>query len=213
MASKPENVRWTAALAATALAALAWWFGSGVQPQWWLTWLAPLPVLWLAPRIGARWAALCAFAAYLLGGLNVWTYLHTAVGLPVLPIVCFIALAGVMLALCVLLFRRLLLRGHALAAALSVPMAWVACEYVNNLLSPHATFFNIGYTQAVALPIIQIAAVTGIWGIGFLVLLFPSAVAVQLWPQTPRRDRLRTGVWCAAGVSEYLDVSGVACVV
>lgn len=190
MASKPENVRWPAALAATALAALAWWFGSGVQPQWWLAWLAPLPVLWLAPRVGARWAALCAFAAYVVGGLNVWSYLHTAVGLPVLPIVCFIVLAGVMLALCALLFRRLLLRDHALAAALSVPAAWVTCEYINNLLSPHATFFNIGYTQAVALPIIQIAAVTGIWGIGFLVLLLPSAVAVQLWPRVTRRDRL-----------------------
>lgn len=190
MASKPDTAGWPAGVAATALAALAWWFGSGTQPQWWLIWLAPLPMLWLAPRVSARWAALAAFVAYAVGGLNVWSYLHTAIGLPTLPIVGIIVLVGVMLMLCVLLFRRLLLRGHTLAAVLSVPALWVACEYLNSLLSPHSTFFNIAYTQSAALPIIQIAAVTGLWGIGFLVLLVPAAIAVQAWSPAPRRSRV-----------------------
>ena len=127
MASKPDTVGWPVGIAATALAALAWWFASGVEPQWWLAWLAPLPMLWLAPRVSARWAALAGFAAYAVGGLNVWSYLHTAVGLPTLPVISFILVGGVMLALCVLLYRRLLLAGHAVAAVLSVPMLWVAC--------------------------------------------------------------------------------------
>lgn len=200
MASKPDTVGWPVGVAATALAALAWWFGSGTQPQWWLVWLAPLPMLWLAPRVSARWAALAAFVAYAVGGLNVWSYLHTAIGLPTLPIVGIIVLVGVMLALCVLLFRRLLLRGHTLAAVLSVPTLWVACEYVNSLLSPHSTFFNIAYTQSAALPIIQIAAVTGLWGIGFLVLLVPAAVAVQAWSPAPRHSRVIAAALAALAV-------------
>ena len=173
MASKPDYFAPWVWLAATALSALCWWFGSGVHPQWWLTWLAPLPVLWLAPRVRAHGAALAAFVAYSAGACSLWPYLHTYIGLPLAVEVYAIGLPGVMLLLCVLLFRRLLLRGHALAAALAVPATWVAIEYVNNLLSPHATFFNIGYTQMDALAVIQIAAVTGIWGVGFLTCALP----------------------------------------
>ncbi|MFC5435338.1 nitrilase-related carbon-nitrogen hydrolase [Rhodanobacter umsongensis] len=200
MASRSDRHMLPAGLAATALAALGWWFGSGVQPCWWLTWLAPLPVLWLAPRVRARWAALAAFAAYTTGGLNLWGYLHGYIGLPVVAIIQAIGAPALMLALCVLLFRRLLLRGHALAAALAPPAMWVALEYINNLLSPHGTFFNIGYTQMDALPIIQVAAVTGLWGVGFLLLLLPAAIAAQLADKAPGRRRLTI----AAGAASLL---------
>ncbi|HWX67820.1 MAG TPA: nitrilase-related carbon-nitrogen hydrolase [Rhodanobacter sp.] len=190
MASRLDRFALPAWLTATALAALGWWFGSGVQPLWWLTWLAPLPVLWLAPRVRARWAALAAFAAYAIGGINQWDYLHGYIGLPVVAIIQAVGTPAFLLALCVLLFRRLLLRGHALAAALALPVMWVAVEYVNNLISPHGTFFNVGYTQMDALPIIQIAAITGIWGIGFLVLLLPAAIAVQTADQASKRSRM-----------------------
>jgi len=190
MASRLDRSALTVWLAATALAALGWWFGSGVQPLWWLTWLAPLPVLWLAPRVRARWAALAAFAAYAIGGINLWGYLHGYIGLPVVAIIQAAGTPALTLALCVLLFRRLLLRGHALAAALALPVTWVAVEYVNNLVSPHGTFFNVGYTQMDALAVIQIAAITGLWGIGFLVLLLPAAIAVQTAYPAPKRSRM-----------------------
>lgn len=190
MASGLDRRKLAGGVAATVLSALCWWFGSGVHPQWWLTWLAPLPVLWLASRVRARWAALAAFAAYTLGSFNVWTYLHAYIGLPIPVLVWAIGMPGAALALCVLLFRRLLLRGHVLAAALAVPVLWIAIEYFNNLLSPHATFFNIAYTQMDALPVIQIAAVTGLWGIGFLVLLLPAALAVQGTPPVTKAARV-----------------------
>lgn len=190
MASRFDRSALPAWLTATALAALGWWFGSGVHPLWWLTWLAPLPVLWLAPRVRARWAALAAFVAYAIGGVNQWDYLHGYIGLPVMAIIQAVGTPALMLALCTLLFRRLLLRGHALAAMLALPVVWVAVEYVNNLISPHGTFFNISYTQLDAVPIIQIAAVTGIWGIGFLVLLLPAAIAVQTAHQASKRSRM-----------------------
>jgi Apolipoprotein N-acyltransferase len=205
MASRLDRSALPTWLTATALAALGWWFGSGVQPLWWLTWLAPLPVLWLAPRVRARWAALAAFAAYAIGGINLWDYLHGYIGLPMAVIVQAVGAPALVLALCVLLFRRLLVRGYALAAALALPVTWVAVEYVNNLISPHGTFFNVGYTQMDALPIIQIAAVTGIWGIGFLVLLLPAAIAVQTAHQAPKRSRMT-----AAAVAAVLIVAAFA---
>ncbi|GGY18809.1 apolipoprotein N-acyltransferase [Rhodanobacter panaciterrae] len=192
MASRLDRFALPAWLAATALAALGWWFGSGVHPLWWLTWLAPLPVLWLAPRVRARWAVLAAFVAYAIGGINQWEYLHGYIGLPLAAIIQAVGTPALLLTLCVLLFRRLLLRGHVLAATLAPPALWVAVEYINNLLSPHGTFFNVSYTQLDALPIIQIAAITGLWGIGFLVLLLPAAIAVQTAQQASKRGRMMT---------------------
>jgi apolipoprotein N-acyltransferase len=205
MASKRDDFVLPAWLAATALSAICWWFGSGLDPQWWLTWLSPLPVLWLAPRVRAHWAALAALVAYTAGGFNILAYLHTYIGLPLSVTLYAICLSGAMLALCVLLFRRLLMRGHALAAALAVPTTWVAAEYINNLLSPHATFFNVSYTQMDVLAIVQLAAVTGIWGIGFLVLLLPAAVALQAVPQATRRDRV-----AAMTLTALLTIGAVA---
>lgn len=190
MASRLDRSVLAAWFVATTLSALAWWFGSGLHPLWWLTWIAPLPILWLAPRTRARWAALAAFAAYALGGLNQWEYLHGYINLPMPAIVSAVAMPAIVFALSVLLFRRLLLHDRILAATLAMPVTWVAAEYFNNLTSPHGTFGNIGYTQMDALPVIQIAAVTGIWGIGFLVLLVPAALAVQAWPRASQQGRL-----------------------
>ncbi|GAB2569615.1 hypothetical protein ISP15_03140 [Dyella jejuensis] len=206
MASRHDYSALQAWFAATALSALCWWFGSGIHPHWWLTWLAPLPVLWLAPRVQARSAAFSAFVAYTAGAFSVWTYLHTYIGLPWLFDVYAISASGVMLMLCVLLYRRLLLRGHTLAAALAVPTMWVAIEYVTNLRSPHATFSNISYTQMDALAVIQVAAITGIWGIGFLLLLVPTAIALQATPRASRRSRVTVAVVTAillAGTVAY----------
>ncbi|GLQ94341.1 nitrilase-related carbon-nitrogen hydrolase [Dyella acidisoli] len=208
MASKHDYSALQTWFAATALSALCWWFGSGIHPRWWLTWLAPLPVLWLAPRVQARSAALSAFVAYTAGSFSVWTYLHTYIGLPWLFDMYAISASGVMLMLCVPLYRRLLLRGHTLAAALSVPTMWVAIEYVTNLLSPHATFSNISYTQMDALAVIQIAAITGIWGIGFLLLLVPTAIALQATPRASKRSRVTVAVLTAMLVTGTVAYGG-----
>lgn len=195
-------------LGATALAAVCWWFGTGVHTLWWFTWLAPLPVLWLAPRVRAPMAALAAFTAYAIGGFNQWDYLHHYIGLPIPFIAYAIAMPGVALAVCVLLFRRLLLRGRSVWAALAVPTAWVAIEYISSLLSPHGTFGSIGYTQMDALPILQVAAVAGLWGISFLVLLVPTAIAVLLTPQAATRSRLIVAVSTAVVLAVSLAYGG-----
>lgn len=194
MASRLDRRGLALGLAAVVLSALGWWFGSGLAPQWWLTWLAPLPVLLLAPRVRGRWAALAAFAAYALGGLNQWSYLHGYIGLPLSTIVPAVAGPGLMLALCVLLFRRLLTRGRPVVAALAAPALWVTIEYINTQLSPHGTFGSIAYTQMDALAILQLAALTGLWGISFMLLLVPAVLAVLAAPQVSSRGRMTVAV-------------------
>ncbi|MGN6092850.1 MAG: apolipoprotein N-acyltransferase [Luteibacter jiangsuensis] len=163
---------------ATALTAICWWYGSGTHPVWWATWLAPLPVLWLASRVRTPWAVAATFLAMAVGSANLWSYMYSHIRLPLAVVIYAMALPGAMAALCVLLHKRLLLRGRPVAATLAVPVTWVALAFFNNLLSPHGTFFDIAYTQMDALPVIQLAALTGIWGIGALLLLVATAVAM-----------------------------------
>ena len=47
-------------------------------------------------------------------------------------------------------------------------------------MSPHGTFGNLSYTQMDCLPVIQIASITGIWGISFLIFLLAGTVATLL---------------------------------
>src|SRR5947208_8770057 len=48
------------------------------------------------------------------------------------------------------------------------------------MASPHRTWGNLAYTQMNCLPVIQIAAITGIWGISFMVFLFAGVAAALL---------------------------------
>lgn len=193
MASKADFKTPAWALIAVALSALAWWHGSGLHPLWWATWLAPLPILLLAPRIQARWAALAALAAFAAGSANQWTYLHGQLDLPLAPIALAIIGPGITFALCTVVFRHLLARRGGIAAALAVPVLWVAIECGNTLISPHGTFGSISYSQMDVLPIVQLAAISGLWGVSFVLLLVPSTLAVLMAPRLPRRDRVAVG--------------------
>ncbi|NID13902.1 nitrilase-related carbon-nitrogen hydrolase [Luteibacter yeojuensis] len=190
MPTRPERSAVSTWALATALTAVGWWFGSGTQPLWWVTWLAPLPVLWLASRVRTSRAVAAAFLAMAAGSGNLWSYLYGHIHLPLVTVIYAMVLPGLMFALCVLLHKRLLSRGRPLAALLAVPVTWVALAFVNNLLSPHGTFFDIAYTQMNALPMIQLAALTGIWGIGMLLLLVATALAMLGATDVPARARI-----------------------
>jgi apolipoprotein N-acyltransferase len=179
---------------AVLVSALGWWYGSGLQPQWWLACLAPLPVLWIATRVTAPSAALAAFASYAFGGLNVWSYLHGSVAVPAPIVALAMAAPAIVFAASVLLYRRLMARGHCIGAAFAVPILWVVADFVIARLSPHGTFGNVAYTQANALPVIQIAAVTGIWGVEFGVLLLPATIAAITARGVSRALRLATAL-------------------
>ena len=60
------------------------------------------------------------------------------------------------------------------------PLAWVAAEFLRSRFSPAATWNSIAYTQFGYLPIMQVAAFVGIWGITFLIAWFASTFELAL---------------------------------
>jgi apolipoprotein N-acyltransferase len=199
MDSQPKQI--LLAVAATILSALCWFYGTGLHPVWILTWLAPLPILLIAPRI-SRWPAFgAAFFAFAIGSLNVWSYGH-AVAVPLwLALVAVIAPALVFAGI-VLFHRGFLLRGQLLRAAFALPILWTAFEYLLEFKSPHSTWGNLGYTQIDLLPLIQIASITGIWAISFTVFLFGGTLSALA---APSGNKTRLAI---VAIAFYLAVFG-----
>lgn len=178
------------AMAATS--ALLFW-STGLYPVWWLTWFAPLPVLLISPRL-ERWRAFSvATLSWFLGSLNMWHYLLTN-GVPLPLVLIFSAVPACLFGLAVLLFRGFILHGNLWKAALALPAFWVALEYLNNVVSPHGTFSNMGYTQMDFLPVLQVTSLAGIWGISFCLFLLPATIAAVLSRQGSALERTRLAI-------------------
>ncbi|WP_214407998.1 nitrilase-related carbon-nitrogen hydrolase [Pseudonocardia lacus] len=196
----------TGAAAAAASGAL-FLLGTGLEPLWWAAWLAPLPVLLAAPRTAALPAAAAAFLAWLIGECGLWAYYtdRSALEQPVALVVgVFVALAAVFA--CVVVGARALMRsGHPFAATALVPAAWVSVEYALSGLTPNGLFLSLAYTQLDAPALVQVAALTGPWGVTFAVLALPAAIAAVCAPTTPARVRLRLG---ALAVTATVLVAG-----
>jgi apolipoprotein N-acyltransferase len=194
MASAPDLRRAVAAALAVALTAILTWFGTGLHPWWPLLWFAPLPVLVLAA--GASWwrAAIAAAIAWLGGMFGLWHDLHAVLPLPTAVFVQFCATEAAVFTLGVLLYRALLRRDAYGFAVIAFPAVRVAYEYLLAISGPHGTFGSLAYTQVEFLPVLQLASVTGPWGITFLVLLLPAALATA-WQLRGTRGR---ALWIAS---------------
>ncbi|WP_188190546.1 nitrilase-related carbon-nitrogen hydrolase [Nonomuraea sp. SYSU D8015] len=169
------------------------YFGTGLAPNPALTWIAPLPVLLLAPRAGAGTTFAVAFLAYLLGLTNQLNFfLHTpSVPLPIG--IAILAGSSVVFGQMVLLFRALGRRGSLLLATFVPPAVWVAAGYLTVLTNPTGIIWPFATSVADVPVVTQIASVTGAWGVEYLVLLVPTALSAVLWPGPGTRARLHTG--------------------
>jgi apolipoprotein N-acyltransferase len=172
--------RLAAGVAATAATAVLIGFGTGLDPWWPLMWFAALPVLSFALGASAWGAALAAGLAMILGLLNLWGYLHGTLRVPPVVLVRIYLIYGVAFALATLLFRALALRKEYWSALVAFPALWVSFEWLQNFASPHGTAGSLAYSQLRFLPFLQLASVTGPWGITFLLLAFSAALALAI---------------------------------
>ena len=194
MASGPDLApRWAAPLSVAATAAL-WWLAAGLQPVWWAAWLAPVPLLAYAVRARAPSASLATVLAFGLGGMTLWSYVHDVIRLPLAACVQIILTPALLMLPPVLLFRALARAARPLLATLSLPLATTGLSWLAAATSPHGTYGHLAYSQMEALPVMQTAATTGLWGIGFLIWLVAAAVVVVTLPVGTRRRRSQAAV-------------------
>jgi apolipoprotein N-acyltransferase len=190
------------ALSAIAASGTMFFFGTGLRPWWWLMWLAPLPVLLIAPRVSGFSAFGVAALSWFVGTLNMWRYLRHILVLPgnphagplVMPMgvaIGALVIPSCIFALAVLLSRNFAGRGAMWRATLALPAVWVTYEYLNTVFSPHGTFGSLAYTQMDFLPLLQVASIAGTWGITFCLFFFPATVAALFADAAGARKKQR----------------------
>ena len=184
--ASPRDLARQAALAAAAalLSGALGYLGTGLHPIAALAWLVPLPVLAAAPRV--RWPLALGAAAlgWVAAQSSLWSYFADRLGMPPGVLVAVLALYPLLAVGATALFKALLARGRPLAAAVAVPAVWAAGEYLVSTAQPHGAWLSLAYTQAGVRPVLQVASLTGAWGITFLVTGVAAAVAAVTAPRS-----------------------------
>ncbi|SFW92330.1 acyltransferase [Amycolatopsis australiensis] len=186
------------AVVATVTSAVVFFFGTGLDPVPELAWVAPLPILLLAPRVSGASAFACAFVAYLAGSCGSWSYFWHSLAVPRPAAIAILGGSALLFALSAVLFRLLVRRGHGLLAAFAAPALWTFVLYVVSLVNSTGLMGTLMTTQADRPAVLRPAAVTGGWGVEFLVLFVPAAVAAALAPRVHGVARV-TGLAAVAG--------------
>jgi apolipoprotein N-acyltransferase len=99
-------------------------------------------------------------------------------------------------------------RVKSFAATLVFPAAWTAIEYLAGFAGGRATWGDIGYTQFGNVPLMQLASVTGIYGIGFVIMWSASAIN-WAWDREFGADAMR-GLAVYAAIVSAVMIGGAA---
>ncbi|MCM8782363.1 MAG: apolipoprotein N-acyltransferase, partial [Candidatus Omnitrophica bacterium] len=75
------------------------------------------------------------------------------------------------------IFLKLLTPDSKFQAIITIPAVWVLLEWLRSILLSGFGWALLGYSQYLNLPVIQIADITGVWGVSFLVMM----VNVGIW--------------------------------
>jgi apolipoprotein N-acyltransferase len=132
--------------------------------------------------------AVALAARALASGLDFWRYLHQVVQFPFWLSLVTILVPAAGFAFAVTFYRGLLRKGNLWLATLAFPLTVVGAEYLFSL--SQGTFINTGYTQLQNLAILQLAAITGLWGISFVVNLLPAGLAALVSSPVKARRRI-----------------------
>ncbi len=188
-------------------------FGTGLHPLWALAWIAPVPVLVLALRVPVARAFFAGGLAMLLGGLNEVFYLAHLVPVPV--VVLALLLPSLAFGLAVLVFRFAARRWPRPVAVLALPAAWTAFEFLLSFNPGSGSATSLAYTQVTVLPVLQLAALTGMWGITFLVMMVASGLALawdrpQQWVEALSAPGIALGLALVYGFARLQAPVGAA---
>jgi apolipoprotein N-acyltransferase len=197
-------VAFSPAVGAAVAAVLAGWLYTltvRLRPVAVAPWLAPLPLLLLAPRVPGVIVGVAAGIAWGSGQLVLWRYWTRVLSMPAPLAVAQIVGGSSGVAAIMLLARTQLVAGRLVFAAVTVPVAWVALEFLVSVRSVHGAWWSVAYTQGDLPVVLQIASVTGSSGLGAL-LSFPAAViAAVVAPVGSAVERVTVGAVSATGLA------------
>jgi apolipoprotein N-acyltransferase len=164
-------------LTAIIFSGLSWFFSNGLRGDlWYLLWLAPIPILIVSLRVTGKMALLISFIAYLIGRLSWFTYLVSVATL--VPAIIFTLSFAFFFSIIITITRQSVLKSNSWYSVMAFPVFFTVFEFLLMKFSPDGSAGSIAYSQSNVLPLIQIASLTGISGITFLITYIPSSIAI-----------------------------------
>lgn len=167
------------------LIALAYYLST---EYWIFSWIAPLVLCLYALEVSLVTTFCTGFFSYFIGASNP----HA-----VLPIVVYwplIAANAIVFAIILTIFRYFAIRRKSWVTSFVFASGLTAYEFIASLYSPHGAVGSIAYTQISNLLIIQIASITGIWGITFILSLIPASIALAWYCPQNRRFGIKASI-------------------
>jgi apolipoprotein N-acyltransferase len=158
-----------------------------------LSWVALLPLFWALRDRTSRESFILGCVCGLVHYLGTLYWIHHAVhqygGVPTSVAVLVLLLLCTYLAAYVGCFAVIAHKWqtHPLLWVLGLPGVWVTLELIRAYLITGFPWSNLGYTQTPLMPLIQIADVTGVYGVSWLVVLGNTVLAALVmrfrwWP-------------------------------
>jgi apolipoprotein N-acyltransferase len=158
----------------------------------WLLWISFIPILLVSFQL-SPWQSF--FSAFIVGILCKWAWVAYLIKLiPVVPVVMITLISAAIFAMIIVITRQVVISQKSAFASLTFPVLWVTAEFLIATFTKDGTFGSMAYTMSDYLPVIQIAAVTGLFGITFWITLISSALAVAIYLRKENKELIRLSI-------------------
>jgi apolipoprotein N-acyltransferase len=161
----------------------------------WLAWIALVPLLITISGSGVVTGFLLSYLCGIISSAAIYNWIFAAPGYQLQHHIILALIVGMYTGIFGLIYGYVCKRWHPSAALFCAPFIWVSMEFVRSNLSFLSLPFPVlGHSQYQYLEIIQAAAITGGYGISFLIVMVNAAVAGAALRLLPK-----------AGQPEYLN--------
>ena len=157
-----------------------------------LAWFALVPLFYIieGKRLFDSFVLGCSTGFISFLGILYWIIVavHTYGNVPLIPSGLILLLLVVFLSLFIGAFTfltRLIQIRSGLQTIFFTPLLWVTLEYLRSFLLTGFPWANLGHSQYLNLPFIQMADITGVYGLSFVILLVNATLfwVLHQWPK------------------------------
>ena len=188
------------------LSAVGFYFSVGLGEQWWLAWLAPVPVLWLAFGKANPWTVFAAsFAAVAIGASNVLRAYGDI--LPTTVLVLAIGVPALTFAISVMGARRVHRALGPFAAMVAFAALWTLFDFLAAFSRGGGSVGTPAAVEVAAPVLIQSAALVSYLAITFLLGFFASGIALSVRTRNPVPAAMAVALFAANAAYGYWRMS------
>ncbi|HEY2033993.1 MAG TPA: hypothetical protein VGH02_09945 [Rhizomicrobium sp.] len=194
------------AIVCALLSAIGFYFSIGLGDQWWLAWLAPIPVLWFAFGDAKWWKVFAvAWVAYALGSTSILRAYAGTLPLPILVLaICGPALLFVFP---VMGARRVQRAFGDIPAMFAFATLWTALDYLSSFNLAGGAGSTPAAAEVGAPMLMQTASLVGFLGVTFLLGAFSAGIAASLRSRNPAPAAIAVALFAANAAFGYARMS------